>query len=130
MTQTQKEIAIFSYQNLLEQRQEIDDLIDAAKQSIFQIAEQAGQKSISAKHGSTKITVTVVSKEVTTFNEDGLKKALGSVSYKKLCKTSLDKDKLLKAISAGDVDPVVVATYSEIKQSAPYIRLTEKAEDD
>jgi hypothetical protein len=121
--------AITDYQKLLKIREELNVTIDEAKQRIIDLAATKGQKSLSAHVGDTRIVATVTSRTTTKFNEEGLKKALGANSYKRLCKLTIDRAKLDKAIEKNEVDPVIVAQYTEIGQSAISIRLTEKPDE-
>lgn len=121
--------AVLDYQKLMKIKTELDMTITKAKERIIELAIVKGQKSLSVREGNTRIVATVVGRTTTTFNEEGLKKALGATSYKKLCKSSLDKAKLDAAIEKQEVDPVIVAQYTEFGQAALSIRLTEKPDE-
>lgn len=130
MTANEQHQAIEDYRKLVREQEELAVALEKAKQRLIELAAVNGQKSLSTTTGDKKIVATVSSRTITTFDEKGLKKALGAISYKRLCKLQIDRAKLEQAVQDGDVDPVVVAQYSRITQSAPYIRLSEKAVDD
>jgi predicted amidohydrolase len=69
---------------------------------------------------------TVVRNTGYTFNEAGLRKAVGARVYNKLTTAKLDSKKLEKAVEDGVIDPVLVAQYATEKKTDPFLRLTEK----
>jgi hypothetical protein len=129
VTDNQVDEAILDYQKLIKVRDELDSTIDKAKQRVIELAATKGQKSLSTRVGDTRVVATVTSRTTTKFNEEGLKKALGAISYKRLCKLVIDRAKLDAAIEKNEVDPVIVAQYTEFGQSAISIRLTEKPDE-
>lgn len=71
----------------------------------------------------------VVRKDSVKINETGLKKALGAVLFRKATKTVLDRKKLDELMSTGEIDPVVVSTYSEISPQKPYLSFSKVFEE-
>lgn len=71
---------------------------------------------------------TLVVKERTIIDEDGLKKGLGARTWNSLTVRKLDRRRLEAAIESGSVDPVVVAQYSSVKRDAPFINITDAKE--
>jgi len=122
--------SIEDYRRLVKEKEEIDLALEKAKRRIIELAAIKGQKSLSTTSGNHKIVATVSSRTTTKFNEEGLKKAIGAVSYKRLCKLVVDRRKVEEAIKEERVDPVVVAQFTAVTPSATYIRLSEKAIDD
>jgi len=122
--------AIEDYKRLVDEKEELDVAVEKAKQRVIELAAIKGQKSLSATIDNKKVVATVSSRMITKFNEEGLKKALGAVSYKRLCKLVIDRRKVEEAIEGEQLDPVVVAQFTTVTPSAPYIRLTEKVDDD
>lgn len=110
----------------------------------YQHARSIADKAIAAQHDAQNALIeqlalrgikshefdghraTVVKSSTYVFDEKGLRKAVGARSYNKWTTAKLDRKKLEKAVEAGDLDPVVLASYATEKEGAPYIRLTEK----
>lgn len=86
-------------------------------------------KSTSTEVDGVKYTTTVTARTTTSFDEAGLKKALGAKAYNKLTKPSLDRIKLTEAIDKGEVDPAVVSRFTTINNGARSVRLTRKVSD-
>jgi hypothetical protein len=74
-------------------------------------------------------TTTVTSRTTTTFDEDGLKKAMGAKAYAKVTTPKLDTKKLSAAVDAGEIDPGVIAQHAHMHAGARSIRLTRKVAD-
>lgn len=85
-----------------------------------------GQQSGSYRNGSKIVTAKIVKSETTSVDETGLKKAIGAAAFGKITVQRVDQTRLKNAMVAGEIDPVVVAQYTTIKQRAPYIRYSEK----
>lgn len=88
--------------------------------------EVLGRKS----YVSDGIKFTLVQAERTKINEDALKKALGAVKFRKLCKQVVDQSKVKEAINNGELDPVVLAQHSEVVLNRPSIRFTKVGADE
>jgi hypothetical protein len=103
--------------------------VKKAEATLIAVLEAQELKSTSAEIGDVRYTSTVTSRTQTTFDELGLKKALGARSFNKLTISKLDKTKLETAINEGTLDPAVVAQYTTITPGAASLRLTKKAAD-
>lgn len=101
-----------------------------AEQTLIGLLEAQELKSTTAEIGGVKYTTTSTSRTTTTFEEAGLKKALGARQFNKLTVARLDRTKLEEAVQAGDVDPAVVAQYTKITPGSTTLRLTKKAASD
>lgn len=86
-------------------------------QQAYVIAMMGDQKTAKAQ----TVKATVVRRPVTTYNEAGIKKALGAVLFRKVSKQVLDKKALEQAVNDGIVDINVIAAHAEVKDSKPYI---------
>jgi hypothetical protein len=104
--------------------------VKKAEAELLRVLEEQELKSTTAEIGGVKYTTTSTQRTSTTFNESGLKKALGARLYNKLTIAKLDKSKLTEAIQEGTVDPAVVAQHTEVVPGAVSIRLTKKAASD
>lgn len=93
---------------------------DAIQAMVVEAMKEAGQKTMSASgvHG------TLVESTVVEIDADRLKGELSAPMWKRVTKTVLDKEKLEAHVATGDIDPNVVASCSEEKPRAPYIRLS------
>lgn len=96
------------------------------------IAEMEAQeiKSTSTEICGIKYTTTATQRTSYSFDEAGLKKALGARVYNKFTIAKLDRTKLEEAVQAGAVDAGVVSQYATPTTSAQGIRLTKKAASD
>ena len=100
-----------------------------AEAQLIAVLEEQELKSTGSEIGDVRYTSTVTQRTQTTFDESGLKKALGARSFNKLTISRLDKSKLETAINEGSLDPAVVAQYTTITSGAPSLRLTKRAAD-
>lgn len=72
-----------------------------------------------------RVTATRVARTKLVIDSQGLKKAIGAKAYDKMTSKSLDEDKVAIAMADGELDPVVVAKYSEeVPAARPYITFT------
>lgn len=93
---------------------------------LIKIIEATGEDTVVVDDDGQPVQARIRSNELLRFNEAGLKKAIGARAFNKLTKPAqLDRKKLEDAIVAGTVDPVLVAQYSETKNSSPYIQFSE-----
>ena len=88
------------------------------------------RKSTEVEDGGKRYRVTYVQGETSSVNEDGLRKALGAVTFRKYTVQRLDKKKLEDAMDSGDLDPVLVGQFVTVKPSKPFLRFTIKEEGD
>ena len=112
--------AIQDYQAAKQNAEIAQQELEEAKHLLIYTLEKAGRKSYT--FGQTRATVVV--SETTSFDEPGLKKALGARLFNKFTTAKLDKKKLEAAMENNEVDKVVVSQYATIQQSQPFIRLS------
>lgn len=67
----------------------------------------------------------VVRGERTNIDPVSLKKALGARMWNTLTERKLDLKKVERAISKGDIDPVIVSQSTTYVNSSPYVRITD-----
>lgn len=86
----------------------------------------AGKKSTSITLADTgdQIKGTLVAVQRVVYDEERLKKALGSKVWPKVVKEVLDKEKLEANIVAGVIDAVTVASCTEVKDNKPYVKIS------
>lgn len=65
-----------------------------------------------------------------TFNEAGLRKAMGAVAYNKLTDRKLVRAKVDAAVASGQLDAVILSQNTEVKQTKSWIAITDVGEDD
>jgi ATP-dependent helicase YprA (DUF1998 family) len=99
--------------------------VEAHQARIIDLLRRRGIKT----HTFGKTKVTMVRPETMTFDENGLRKALGAKVFNKLTTAKLDRKKLEKAIESGEIDPVVVAQNTTLILQNTHIRVTEKSND-
>lgn len=88
------------------------------------------QKSTSTVDGGKRYQATYVQGETTSIDEAGLRKELGATKFRKYTTEKLDRKKLEAALELGEVDPIVVGRFVQVKASNPYLRFTEKEAGD
>ena len=94
--------------------------------NLIKIIQATGEDAVVVDDGGREVQARIRSNELLKFNEAGLKKAMGARAFNRLTKpAALDRSKLEAAILAGEVDPVIVAQYSETKLTSPYIQFSE-----
>ena len=94
--------------------------------ALIKIIEARGEDHADIEGPNGPLRARIRTSELMKINEEGLKKAMGARAFNKLTKAPvLDKKKLEEAIVFGDVDPVLVAQYSETKLTSPYIQFSE-----
>lgn len=68
--------------------------------------------------------VTLVAGETMIIDEEGLRKHVGAVAYRKLCKKPKASAELIeKALKDGRVDLGAIASYVAFKPNKPYLRV-------
>lgn len=97
----------------------------------MEILDEEEIKSSSLEKDGVKYTVTVAAPRTTvSYDEVGLKKALGAKAYAKLTISRLDKAKLEAAVQEGEVDSRVVAQHATVSTGTRSMRLTRKVADE
>ena len=92
---------------------------------VLTIMAGAGIKTSTVAADDERVRVSVVQNQRLEFNEQSLRKALTAPVFDKLCDLKLNRLKLEEAVADGRVDPVTVATYSTVKPSKVYVKLTQ-----
>lgn len=88
-------------------------------------------KSSSIEEDGVRNTVTIAAPRTTvTYDEAGLKKALGAKTYIKITISKLDKAKLEAAVQDGEIDSRIVAQHATISTGARSVRLIRKVADE
>lgn len=102
-----------------------------ASQALMERMTREQRKSYTKEDGGKRYRVTYVQNMRTQINEAGLKKAMGAVAFRKICKQVVDRKALEEALTQGTADPNVVGQYLIEVPSAPFIKFTEgNAADD
>lgn len=97
-----------------------------AEARLLAILEEEELKSSSLTEDGVTYTVSATTRTTTSYNEAGLRNALGAKTYAKLTTARLDKTKLEHAVEAGDIDVHVVAQHATVTPGARSLRLTRK----
>jgi hypothetical protein len=89
------------------------------------------RKTVAYEEDGVKYTATYTQRTTNQINEEGLRKALTAQVYDKFTVKKLDRKALEKAMTDGEVDPVVVAKFVEQVPGKTYLtyRAKEEAED-
>lgn len=117
---------------LIAQRQlaEMQAIYDERKKALIEKMTREQRKSYSLQDGGKTYKVTYVQNMRTEIDEKGLKKAMGAVKFRKICKQVVDRKVLESALDTGEVDPNIVGQYVKEVPSAPFLRFTEGAASD
>lgn len=101
-----------------------------AEAELAEILEEEELKSSSFTENGVTHTATTTSRTMVSYDEAGLRKALGARVYDRMTFSKLDKTKLEKAITEGEVDAHTVAQHATITTGARSMRLTRKVADE
>lgn len=117
--------------DLAEEREELKLKISKLKSKLDKkdqaiINEMSRRGTTAVENGGLRISL--VQSERVSYNEDRLKEALEPRLWKRATRQVLDVAALSQLIQSGKVDPNVVAAASEVKLSAPYIRVSTEEE--
>jgi hypothetical protein len=74
--------------------------------------------------------VTVVAAETVRVDEEGLRKAIGAVAYRRICKQKVDNKLLDAAVRDGVLSLDTVAEHVTIKKNTPHVRVTRSLGED
>lgn len=109
---------------------EVELALKDAEQLVIDLMHKAREKSynITKKDGRV-IKATIVHAERVTVDSESLKAALGTRKFNTVADYKVNQAKLTKAIEDGKIDQSVVAPFLTVKDSKPYIRLTEAVEE-
>jgi hypothetical protein len=118
-------------EELVAEWQIADATLKAAKERFDKVTNELAQHMLVNEIKSDLVCVrgedykvTVVAAESTSVDSEGLKKAMGAVAYRKVCKSRVDTKLLETAIRDGVVSAETVASYVTIKNNTPYVRVT------
>jgi hypothetical protein len=75
--------------------------------------EKGQKKTLSYEADGKKFSATYTQRTTNQINEAGLRKAMGARTFDKYTVKKLDRKALEKAMTDGDVDPMVVAKFVE-----------------
>ena len=102
----------------------------ACEGALLNYMEAHREKTLVLNAEDRQFTATYTQRTSTTINEQGLRKALRARVFDKYTKRVLDKKALEQAMSAGDVDPMLVAKYVTAVPGARYLTFREKELDE
>ena len=118
----------------VEARALADRALEVVKKSearLVEVLDEEEVKSSSIEVNGVKHTVTVAAPRTTvSYDEAGLKKALGAKNYAKLTIAKLDKAKLEAAVQEGEIDSRVVAQHATVSTGSRSVRLTRKVAEE
>lgn len=119
------------------QWQEAKKAYEAAKQNLDSITSEIAEEMISREIKSDTVVVnnveykvTVVQTESVKFDENSLFESMGKRAFDKIADLKLNKKKLEAAIRDGRVDAELISRNAIISKSTPYIRVTERNDED
>lgn len=86
--------------------------------------DKQGIKSHKVKVGKTILTATKQQNHTLVYDEDKLRKRLGSALWNKITTRVLDKKKLEAFVASGEIPVTTLAACSEEKPSSPFVKVT------
>ena len=94
--------------------------------------EENQRKNINFVIDGKKFSTTYTQRTTNQINEEGLRKALSAQVFDRYTVKKLDKKALEKAMTDGEIDPVVVAQFVEQVPGKTYLtyRAKEEADDE
>jgi len=108
-----------------------DATFKAAKERFDKVTNELAQEMLVQEIKSDLVCVrgddykvTVVQGETTRVDDDGLKKAMGAVKFRRVTKTKVDTKLLEKAVKDGLVDIDTVAAFVSITPNKPFVKVT------
>lgn len=107
--------------------EKISQLEGSKKEAKFwkeQVDKLQAESVVLMKHAGLKrfLNATLVEPEPLVTDPAALKKKIGARLWKLVSSEHLDQKKLEGAMATGQVDPLIVASVSEVMHSQPYIR--------
>jgi hypothetical protein len=114
-------------------REVLDLAVKDAEAVVIDLMHKSREKSYEVpifSDGKKKLArATIVHAERVTVDGEGLKATLGTRKFNTVADYKVNQAKLTKAIEDGKIDQEVVAPFLTVKDSKPYIRLTEAEEE-
>jgi hypothetical protein len=105
--------------------------VKKAEARLVEVLDEEEVKSSTIEKDGVKHTVSVTAPRTTvSYDEIGLKKALGAKTYVKLTVSKLDKAKLEAAVQEGEIDSRIVAQHATVSTGARSVRLTRKVAEE
>lgn len=105
-----------AFQKLIRARKIADSahrLVELAETELLDEMEQQKTKTVSTTQDGHVFSATYTQRSSTQLNEPGLRRALTARVFDKYTVRKLDRKALEQAMTAGEVDPVVVAQFAE-----------------
>ena len=103
--------------------------LEQMQQALIDDMQEHQVKSLKVTANGVLRSVTFVQRETPTIDEKGLRKALTAKVYDRYTVKKLDRKQLETAMDAGELDPMVVLRFVEMKKSKPYLNYTERASE-
>lgn len=104
---------------------EADARLQQAAKALIDKMTREERKTMSTRDGGKQYRVTYVQNMRTEIDEPGLKKAMGAVPFRKVCKQVVDRKLLEEALDEGTADKHVVAQFIKEVPSKPFLKYTE-----
>lgn len=125
--------AIVRLNEVKKHREQADLAVKDAEAVVIDLMYKSREKSYEVpilSDGKKKLArATIVHAERVTVDSEGLKATLGTRKFNTVADYKVNQAKLTKAIEDGKIDQSVVAPFLTVKDSKPYIRLTEAEEE-
>lgn len=104
--------------------------LEDAEAKLLALLEAKHRKSATVKLDGLKFSATYTQRTTNTINEEGLRKALTARVFDRFTVKKLDRKALEKAMTDGEVDPVVVAQFVEQVPGKAYLTYRVKEDKD
>lgn len=104
--------------------------LEVVQRRLIEQMQQEHTKSLRVVGEGVTKSVTYVTRKTYNVDEKGLRRALTAKIFDRYTVKKLDRKSLEDAMDRGEVDPMVVARFVSETESKPYLKYTEKEEND
>lgn len=125
---TDEQEALLNYIDAKRDADQANSRLTNAEAKLLGLMETKQRKTLGYTIDGTKFTATYTQRTTNQINETGLRKALTAKVFDKFTVKKLDRKALEKAMSDGDVDPLIVAKFVDQVPGKTY--LTYRAKDE
>lgn len=129
LTDTERQL-LLDYINAKRDADQAISRLETAEVKLLQSMEKKQRKTLNFTLDGVKHTATYTQRTTNQIDEKGLRKALTARIFDKYVQKKLDRKALEKAMTDGDVDPVIVAKFVEQVPGKTYLTYRQKKEED
>lgn len=122
--------ALLAYIHAKRDADQANSRLETAEVKLLAVMQKHQRKTLGYKLDGTKFSATYTQRTTNQINEQGLRKALTAKVFDKFTVKKLDRKALEKAMTDGEVDPMVVAKFVEQVPGKTYLTYRMKEDED